>query len=67
MRLPNFVNKLLSKKMQKSLKEQTGIENNIQFTELDITRRNGKTQIFASGAADLDVKFKDIKKLLKRK
>ena len=46
------------------MKKQTGIENNIQITELDFTRRNGKTHVFASGVADLDINFNDIIELL---
>lgn len=64
MRLPNFVNKFLSKKAQELLKKQTGIENNIQITKLDFTRSNGRTRVFASGVADLDIKFNDIIELL---
>lgn len=64
MRLPNFINKLISKKAQELLKKQTGIENNIQITELDFTRRNGKNCVFASGVADFDIKFNDIIELL---
>lgn len=64
MRLPNIVNKILSKKAQELLKKQTGIENNIQITELNFTRGNGKTRVFASGVADLDINFNDIIELL---